>query len=87
MNIDDIANVIKSEHSDSNSSSEYYPEVLQVEEDCIKETGTKIVLRKLKKLTTSLTPEYIKKTCCKAIWYYRKRVFIFCLCKWRRGVY
>ena len=38
MNIDDIANVIKSEHSDSNSSSEYYPEVLQVEEDCIKET-------------------------------------------------
>lgn len=61
MNIDDIANVIKSEHSDSNSSSEYYPEVLQVEEDCIKETGTKIVLRKLKKLTTSLTPEYIKK--------------------------
>lgn len=42
-------------------TSEYYPEVLQVEEDCIKETGTKIVLRKLKKLTTSLTPEYIKK--------------------------
>lgn len=61
MNIDEIADVIKKEHNDSNSSSNYYPTVLQVAEDSIENTGTQIILKNLKKLTTSLTPEYIKK--------------------------
>lgn len=61
MNIDKIAEVIKSEHDDSNSSANYYPTVLQVDDDVIENTGTQIVLRNLKKLTTSLTAEYIKK--------------------------
>lgn len=61
MNIDDIAEVIKKEHGDSNTSSDYYPTVLQVEDNCIENTGTQIILRNLKKLTTSLTAEYIKK--------------------------
>ena len=61
MNIDEIAEVIKSEHDDSNSSTNYYPTVLQVTDDVFENTGTQIVLRNLKKLTTSLTAEYIKK--------------------------
>lgn len=61
MNIDKITEVIKKEHEDSNSSSNYYPTILQVDENSIETTGTKIVLKNLKKLTTSLTAEYIKK--------------------------
>lgn len=61
MNIDEIAAVIKKEHDDNNSSSNYYPTVLEVDDSSIKNTGTKIILRDLKKLTTSLTAEYIKK--------------------------
>lgn len=61
MNIDEITEVIKKEHDDSNSSSNYYPTILQVDENSIENTGTKIVLKNLKKLTTSLTAEYIKK--------------------------
>lgn len=61
MNIDEITEVIKSEHDDSNSSANYYPTVLQVDDDVFENTGTQIVLRNLKKLTTSLTAEYIKK--------------------------
>lgn len=61
MNIDEIAEVIKKEHDDNNKSSEYYPTVLQADENIIENTGTLIILRSLKKLTTSLTAEYIKK--------------------------
>lgn len=61
MNIDEIADVIKREHDDSNSSANYYPSVLSIDDDCIGGTGTRIVLRNLKKLTTSLTATYIKK--------------------------
>lgn len=61
MNIDEITEVIKKEHDDSNSSSNYYPTILAVDENSIENTGTKIVLKNLKKLTTSLTAEYIKK--------------------------
>ena len=59
MNIDEITEVIKKEHDDSNSLSNYYPTILQVDENSIENTGTKIVLKNLKKLTTSLTAEYI----------------------------
>lgn len=46
---------------DSNESKCYFPEVLSVQESEIKETGTKIILKKLKKTTSTLTEEYIKK--------------------------
>lgn len=46
---------------DSNKSKEYHPEILSVNLDDIDEVGTKIILKKLKKSTSSLTEEYIKK--------------------------
>ncbi len=62
MNIDDITKVIESENGeDKNASSSYNPQELPCSEDMISESGTKIILRKLKKNTSSLTPEYIKK--------------------------
>ncbi len=62
MNIDDITKVIESESGeDKNASSSYNPQELPCSEDMISESGTKIILRKLKKNTSSLTPEYIKK--------------------------
>lgn len=61
MEIDKISEAISKENEDSNATSEYYPSELDVADCDIQETGTKIVLRKLKKLTTSLTEEYIKK--------------------------
>jgi len=61
MNIDDIAEVIKKEHDDKNKSLEYHPIELHEDETIIENTGTLIILKKLKKLTTSLTAEYIKK--------------------------
>lgn len=61
MSIDDITKKIKNNVDDTNSSSNYYPTVLDYTDMDIIETGTKIVLKNLKKLTTSLTAEYIKK--------------------------
>lgn len=61
MDIDQIAEIIKKEHDDNNKSSEYHPTVLQADENIIEDTGTLIILKKLKKLTTALTSEYIKK--------------------------
>lgn len=61
MDIDDISETIGKENTDSNASSEYYPTELNVDDCDIHETGTKIILKDLKKLTTSLTEEYIKK--------------------------
>lgn len=62
MNIDDIAKVIGRENSsDKNIASSYNPEEISCPEDLIPKTGTKIILKKLKKSTSSLTAEYIKK--------------------------
>lgn len=61
MKVDDITKKITNSVEDTNDSSSYYPDVLEYEEKDITETGTKIVLKKLKKLTTVLTSEYIKK--------------------------
>ena len=55
MDIDDISETIGKENADSNASSEYYPTELNVDDCDIHETGTKIILKDLKKLTTSLT--------------------------------
>lgn len=61
MRVDDITKKITNSVEDSNDSSSYYPDVLEYKEEDITETGTKIILKKLKKLTTVLTSEYIKK--------------------------
>lgn len=62
MNIDDITKVIETENSgDENIISSYNPIEISCPDDMICETGTTIVLKKLKKSTSSLTPEYIKK--------------------------
>lgn len=53
MNIDKIADVI------SSGSGEYHPE--EISEGNIDKEGTKIILKKLKKNISSLTPEYIRK--------------------------
>lgn len=60
MNSNKIEEAINDEF-DSNNSKEYHPEVLNVNLDDIEEVGTRIILRKLKKSTSSLTEEYIKK--------------------------
>ncbi len=57
MNIDDITKVIKNE----NESSDYHPKELSTENIYFDKTGTKIILRYLKKGVSSLTPEYIKR--------------------------
>ena len=61
MSVEEITKKIKNSVDDSNDSSSYYPDVLEYVDNQIADTGTKIVLKKLKKLTTSLTAEYIKK--------------------------
>ena len=55
-----IEETIKSE-KDSNQATAYYPEVLSVNDSELSHNGTRIVLKKLKKTTSSLTAEYIKK--------------------------
>lgn len=60
MSIEDITDKIKNS-GDENNSSNYYPIVLEYNDTEITETGTKIVLKNLKKLTTTLTADYIKK--------------------------
>lgn len=60
MSIEDITDKIKN-GGDENNSSNYYPIVLEYNDTEIPETGTKIVLKNLKKLTTTLTADYIKK--------------------------
>lgn len=59
MNLDDITQKIKNE--DRTVASEYHPQELDVSNGFITHSGTKIILRDLKKNTSSLTPEYIKK--------------------------
>ena len=61
MDIDKITEAINNEKNDPNSVAIYNPEELTVKESEILNTGTKIILRNLKKHTSSLTPEYIKK--------------------------
>lgn len=62
MNIDDITKVIETEnHGDKNAASSYHPEEISYSECQIDKTGTIIILRKLKKNTSTLTAEYIKK--------------------------
>lgn len=53
MNIDKITDTIKS------GAGEYYPE--EISEGKIDKEGTKIILKKLKKNISSLTPDYIRK--------------------------
>lgn len=53
MNIDKITEVI------SSGSGEYHPE--EISDGNIEKEGTKIILKKLKKNISSLTPEYIRK--------------------------
>lgn len=60
MSIADITAKIKS-NKDDGTASNYYPTVLEYNATEITETGTKIVLKNLKKLTSTLTAEYIKK--------------------------
>ncbi len=60
MDSAEIESSIKSE-MDSNKSTAYNPEVLEVDDKILNHFGTKIVLKKLKKNTSSLTAEYIKK--------------------------
>lgn len=55
-----IEETIKSE-KDSNQATAYYPEVLSVNDSELSQNGTRIILKKLKKTTSSLTAEYIKK--------------------------
>lgn len=57
MNVDNIVTVIKEKEKDG----DYHPEVLTVENSALKHDGTKIILKKLKRNITSLTPEYIRK--------------------------
>ncbi len=62
MNIDDITKVIESENgNDKNTASSYHPQEIPCDSKIISESGTKIILKKLKKSTSSLTAEYIKK--------------------------
>ena len=60
MDSEKIESSIKGE-GDFNQSTAYYPEVLEIDDSCLAHSGTKIVLKKLKKNTSSLTVEYIKK--------------------------
>lgn len=60
MDSQKIEEAIKGE-KDSNQATAYYPEVLAVDDSELSHNGTKIILKKLKKTTSSLTAEYIKK--------------------------
>lgn len=61
MSVEDITDKIKKNTQDINESSSYHPQVIEYNEKGINDTGTKIVLRNLKKNTSSLTSEFIKK--------------------------
>lgn len=61
MNIDEITDVIKKENKDKNQSLDYHPIELDCDENDIEKTGTKIILKQLKRNTNVLTAEYIKK--------------------------
>lgn len=57
MNVDDIISAI----SDTSNDQNYYPKVLKLDDSFFTQNGTKIVLRKLKRHTTLLTPDYVLK--------------------------
>lgn len=59
MNVDRITESIENENQ--NAERSYHPEVLDVNPEVLQHDGTKIVLRALKKNTSALTPEYIRK--------------------------
>lgn len=61
MDINKISEEIKKDSDDSNISSYYFPEEISYDDSTITNTGTKIVLKNLKKTTSSLTKEYMKK--------------------------
>ena len=59
MNVDQITAAIKNDnHSEER---DYHPEVLEADEDSLPHDGTRIILRNLKKTTSVLTPEYVRK--------------------------
>lgn len=58
MNVDVIADTIKNENK--TAERDYHPEILD-EFPPLEKDGTKIVLKDLKKNTSSLTPEYVRK--------------------------
>lgn len=57
MNVDDITKVI----GKKDGESDYHPQVLNINDSELSHDGTKIILRKLKKNITTLTPNYIRK--------------------------
>lgn len=59
MNIDKISDAIKNE--DGNRNGTYHPEELDTSTVSMDHDGTKIILRDLKKNTSSLTAEYVRK--------------------------
>lgn len=59
MNVDKIAAAIKNENI--NEERDYHPEVISDGYTPLEKDGTRIVLRQLKKNTSSLTPEYVRK--------------------------
>lgn len=60
MDIGEITKTIEQQSNNADFSVQYHPEELDVIENEIEKTGTKIVLSELKKNTNALTPEYIK---------------------------
>ena len=59
MNVDDIAAAIKNENT--TEERDYHPVVITEGFIPLEKDGTRIVLRKLKKNVSSLTPEYVRK--------------------------
>ena len=59
MDVDKIAASINNENS--NAEKDYHPEELKVNDEELKQDGTRIILRHLKKNTSALTPEYLRK--------------------------
>ena len=57
MNVDAIVSAIENSAGDQT----YHPKALRVDDASLPCTGTKIILRKLKRNISSLTPEYIRK--------------------------
>lgn len=59
MNVERITESIENENQ--SAERDYHPEALSVPSDTLQHDGTRIILRDLKKNTSSLTPEYIRK--------------------------
>lgn len=59
MNVDKITDAIKNENG--GVERDYHPEVIDGEDYKLDHDGTKIILKKLKKNISALTPEYVRK--------------------------